>query len=149
MQVEYQGRISVVVPFPVVPTSPGLFTVNASGRGQTASLNEDGSYNSTTNPATRGSIVVLYATGEGKTTPDGVDGKLTDSKLPKPQAAVNVTVGGVEAEVIYVGGAPGLTAGLLQINIRVPLGSTPSGSAPVIVKIGSASSQIGATIATR
>ena len=149
MQVEYQGRKSVVVPFPVVPTSPGLFTANASGRGQTASLNEDGSYNSTTNPAARGSIVVLYATGEGKTTPDGVDGKLTDSKLPKPQAAVNVTVGGVEAEVIYVGGAPGLTAGLLQINIRVPLGSTPSGSAPVIVKIGSASSQIGATIATR
>ena len=149
MQVEFQGRKSVVVPFPVVPTSPGLFTANASGKGQAAALNQDGTYNSALNPATRGSIVVLFATGEGKTTPDGVDGKLTAAPLPSPQAPVAVTIGGVDAEIIYAGGAPGLTAGLLQINIRVPLGSVPSATAPIAIRIGNTTSPIGVTIATR
>jgi len=73
VQVEYSGKVSQVVPVPVTESMPGIFTIDGS---QAAALNEDGSFNSASNPAVKGSIVTLYATGEGKTDPPGVDGKL-------------------------------------------------------------------------
>jgi uncharacterized protein (TIGR03437 family) len=39
-------------------------------------LNETGCCNSTRNPAVRGSISSLYATGEGQTNPPGVNGSI-------------------------------------------------------------------------
>jgi sugar lactone lactonase YvrE len=54
----------------VVDTSPSIFTTSG-GAGQAAALNEDGSLNSQSNPAERGSIVVFFATGEGETNPRG------------------------------------------------------------------------------
>ena len=44
-------------------TSPGLFTITQSGSGQGAVLNQDGTVNSTANPARAGSTVVLYSDG--------------------------------------------------------------------------------------
>ena len=54
---------------------PGIFTNDASGAGQAAIINvPDGSRNSAAHPATRGSKVSIYATGEGQTTPAGAVG---------------------------------------------------------------------------
>ena len=62
---------------------------------------------------------------------------------------VSVTVGGLPAETLYAGTAPGLLAGLLQLNVRIPEGA-PSGSAvPVALTIGNATSQPGVTVALR
>ena len=56
----YAGRVwSQYVTVPVVASAPGIFTAGE-GVGQAAALNADNSYNSATNPATRGSVVVLY-----------------------------------------------------------------------------------------
>lgn len=91
---------------------------------------------------------MIYATGEGQTDPPGADGKLTNDVLPRPLQAVGVQIGGVDADVLYAGGAPGLVAGLLQVNVRVPAGiSDPA--APVLLRIGGAAGPVGATLAVQ
>src|SRR5262249_33404856 len=64
MQVIYNGVKSNVATVPVVSSAPGLFTADASGKGQAALLNQDGSLNSASSPAALGSVVVFFATGE-------------------------------------------------------------------------------------
>ena len=144
--VQYQGQSSSPFNVPVVPTAPGLFTTGATGIGETAAINQDGSYNSVISPAKIGDIVSLYATGEGQTSPVGVDGKPATAPLPHPLQTVFATVGGTAAEVDYAGGAPGNVAGLMQVNVRIPAGIHP-GNVPVAIIIGGNSSQSGVTIA--
>ena len=93
--------------------------------------------------------MVLYATGEGQTVPDGVDGLLTGTTLRRPALPVSVTIGGQPAEVLYAGSAPGLVSGVLQVNARIPAGVTTGPAIPVVVTVGGASSQAGVTLAVR
>src|ERR1700722_19188494 len=103
--VEYQGKRSPPVTLPVVGSAPALFTLDASGKGQAAMLNETGCCNSVRNPAPRGTVVSLYGTGEGRTDPRGNDETVSVPGRPArfwvPQLPVKVTVGGVPAEVRY------------------------------------------------
>jgi uncharacterized protein (TIGR03437 family) len=149
VQVEYRGVRSPAVSVAVAPSAPGLFTLNASGGGPGAFLNQDYSVNSASNPAARGSAVILFATGEGQTNPPGADGKLAADPLPAPLLPVSVTIGGQPAAVLYAGGAPGLVAGVLQVNVRIPEGVTPGPAVPVGLTVGNASSQSGVTLAVR
>jgi uncharacterized protein (TIGR03437 family) len=71
VQVTYQGQTSSVVQAILAPTVPALFTANGSGTGPAAAFNQDRSYNSPNNPAAKGSVVVLFMTGEGQTAPAG------------------------------------------------------------------------------
>ena len=135
------------IAFAVAATAPGLFTSDSSGKGQAAALNEDGSLNSTVNPAKPGSIVVLYATGEGQTGPFGVSGKLAIDYQPKPLLPVTVQINGQPCEVLYAGAAPNLIAGLMQVNVRVPQAVTAIGSVPVAIAVGGLGSQDQVTIA--
>jgi uncharacterized protein (TIGR03437 family) len=150
VQVEYQGVRSDPFPVAVGATAPGLFTADASGKGQAAALNQDGiTSNSTANPASPRSVVILWGTGEGITDPPGVDGRPATDVLPKPIAPVSVTIGGLPAAVQYAGAAPGMMPGVLQINAQIPANVAPGASVPVAVKIGNTSSQDGVTIAVR
>ena len=49
----------------------------------------------------------------------------------------------------YAGGAPGLVAGLMQINVQIPSGIQTGNAVPVVVQVGGASSQPGVTIAVQ
>jgi trimeric autotransporter adhesin len=114
----------------VAAAAPGIFTTS-NGTGQAAANNEDGTVNSTVNPIARGSIIVLYATGEGQNI-----------------ESINLTIGGTLAELLFAGHAPGFP-GLMQINARVPGGAGVGGSLTVSLGIGTAVSQGGVTIAVR
>ena len=111
-------------------------------------VNQDATLNSTLNPAARGSIVVLYATGEGQTNPGGVNGQPAAAPYPKPLAGVSLSIGGYPAELLYAGAAPGY-AGLMQINARVPSGYAGSGVLPVTLTVGGIASQSGVTMAVK
>jgi uncharacterized protein (TIGR03437 family) len=148
VQVKYQGQSTPTFSTTVAATAPGLFTLDQSGQGQGAILNEDSSINTAANPAGRGSIVVLWATGQGLSDPDWAEDVLASSLLPKPVNAVTVTVGGQQAEVLYAGAAPGLAA-VIQINARVPSETTPGRKVPVVVHISNATSQPGVTMAVQ
>jgi uncharacterized protein (TIGR03437 family) len=88
--------------------------------------------------------VIFYATGGGQTNPAGVDGSPAAAPYPSPVEPVSVTIGGTKAAVAYAGAAPGFIAGLLQINVQIPTGLLST--APLILTIGSASSQPASTI---
>jgi len=149
VQVEYQGARSDPFSVTVSATGPGMFTANASGTGQGSILNQDQSINSVANPAASGSIVVLWATGEGLTDPPGVDGRLAMDVFPAPVAAVTVDIGGYPATVQYAGAAPGFPPGVLQINAQMSPNVQSSNAVPVHLTVGGVTSQDGVTLAVR
>ena len=152
MQVSYQGSLSNSVSLNVAATAPALFTVASSGSGGGAILNQDYSLNTAANPAAAGSVVQIFATGEGVTTPPNTDGKLNNQPLgptfPMPAAQVSATIGGQPANVLFAGTAPGGVAGFLQVDAVVPSG-LPAGPVPILLKVGNASSPAGVTVAVQ
>jgi len=148
VQVRYQSQSSPSFSIPVSPTAPGLFTLDQTGRGQGAILNQDNTINGRLNAAPRGSIVVLWATGQGASDPDWAEDELAAEPLPAPINPVKVTIGGQEGEIRYAGAAPGF-AGVMQVNVRVPSGIKTGSAIPVVLKIGTASSQPGVTLAVQ
>lgn len=146
IQIEYFGTKSETLSVPIASAAPGIFTSNGTGKGQAAAINADGFPNTASRPAARNAFISLYVTGEGQTSPPGVDGQLSASPAPMPVLPVQVTIDGKAAEVSYAGGVPGMVAGFMQVNARVPANSQ-TGNVPVVVTVGSASSQPGVTIA--
>ncbi len=122
---------------PIQATSPGIFTVTENGSGQGAILNQNGSLNSTKNPAAAGSTIQIFATGAGVWTPSVEDGLevATSPPFPAPVATVSLAIAGQSAKVTYVGAAPGLISGMLQVNAIVPAGLKP-GPQPVVLTAG-------------
>jgi uncharacterized protein (TIGR03437 family) len=58
-----------------------------------------------------------------------------------------VTIGGQAAAVQYAGQAPYAVAGVIQINAQIPSGTQAGNAVPVVVQVGSVSTQAGVTIA--
>lgn len=151
--VKFVGQTSNVYPLTLTTTVPALFTLNGSGTGPAAAVNENGSINSLTNPAVKGSTVVFYLTGEGQTTPPGVTGKVTTVSsapplTPQPLLPVAVLINGQPAPVTWFGEAPGVVSGVMQLNVQIPVG-TPSGTVPIEVSIGGSNSPSGVTISVQ
>jgi len=146
VQIEYQGVLSNTVILPVVASEPGVFTLDASGSGQGLIFDAMGKPNSDSNPGAAGSVVTFYATGEGQTLPPGVDGLIATDPAPAPVLPVSVTIDGIDAPVLYYGGAVGQVAGMMRIDVQVPDG-VASGARPVVVQVGDGKSQAGVTVA--
>ena len=146
LQLQYNNTQSAVVRLRVVSSAPGIFTSDSSGKGQAAAINPDDSINGPESPAAPGSVVTLFATGEGQTSPLGVDGLIARSSgLWRPVLPVGASVGGVAAEVVDAGSVEGQVAGLLQVRLRIPDSVGAGQAVPVTVTVGQAS-QAGVTI---
>lgn len=150
IQVRYGDRTSVPFPLDTAATNPAIFTADGSGIGQAAVLNQDQSDNAATNPAAKGSTVILFLTGEGQTSPPGVTGKLTAMarRTPQPVLPVAVLIGGQPASVEFYGEAPGVISGVMQLSVRIP-SNAPSGDVAISVTIGGDSSPNGVTVSVR
>jgi uncharacterized protein (TIGR03437 family) len=149
MLITDSGNFSQSVTLPVTSSAPAFFTLNQSGRGQVAMVNQDGSINGPSHPAPKGSVVTVYGTGEGSTVPASADGQVNSSVYPKPLLPSSVTIGGQSASITYLGAAPGFVAGVLQVNVTVPA-NAPSGDAvPVVLTIGTNTSPVAATMAVQ
>ena len=117
VEVTYGGRTARTVSA-VRNTQPGLFTLSGNGRGLVVAVSGT-TVNGETAQATRGSIVTLWASGFNsfETQPrDGDVPRVATSLRPLPK----VTVDGQAAELLYAGAAPGLVAGVVQLNVRIP-----------------------------
>ncbi len=146
--VTFKNNSSASFSVPVAATAPGLFTLNQTGSGPVVAYNSDGTLNSATNPATRGTAVLLFATGEGVVTPPVEDGAITVGDFfHAPQAKVSVSMDGKDAPVVYALSAPGLVAGALMIEAVTPANpGAAAGAFPITLTIGSATSPSGTTI---
>jgi uncharacterized protein (TIGR03437 family) len=144
--VQWGGLPSAAWGIPVAPSSPAIFTIPENGAGQAAVLNQDNSVNSSSNAAARGTVIQLFATGGGQTSPASSTGSVaqTEANLALP---VTVTIGGVNAQVLYAGNAPEEVEGVVQINAFVPQSVIPGATLPLLVTIGGVPSQIGVTVA--
>jgi uncharacterized protein (TIGR03437 family) len=109
-------------------------------------VNQDGSVNSSTNPAAVGSAISLYATGLGQTNPPGADGAIS-TVLAVANLPVTVMIGGSPASVVYAGSAPGLVQGMYQINLTVPSSAPASSVVIVTVQVGNSTSPVDVWIA--
>ena len=116
----------------------GVFTRDATGRGQAAALNQDGTLNSPSNPAPRGSIVAVWVTGAGPTDPPQTDGEITpvDSRAGSVLPLVAVIGASMveQADVLYAGVAPGLVAGVDQVNFRIPEDAPTGPAVPLTIR---------------
>jgi uncharacterized protein (TIGR03437 family) len=150
VQVKNGSSATETVALPVTPAAPSIFSVDLSGSGPAAVLNQDGlTVNSAKSPAAKGSLISIFATGEGQTQPGGVDGAIASgSSLAKPKLPVQVWIDGRPAEVQYAGAAPGQVAGLMQVNVRIPADAS-SGNVPILIQVGDAQSQAGMTVAVQ
>jgi uncharacterized protein (TIGR03437 family) len=140
VQLIYRDLPSNLVELDVVESAPAIFTTFVGGSDALA-LNEDGSINSPSNPAPRGSVLALFGTGAGQTSPPAITG--VPAAAAAPGLPASVTVGGRDAEVLYAGPAPTLL-GVTQINIRIPAdlpGNSPR--AAVVLTIKGAASRPG------
>jgi uncharacterized protein (TIGR03437 family) len=151
VQVSYLGVSSAGIAYNVTTTVPGIYTLNQAGTGQGAILNQDLSINNSSNPAAKGTVVAIYMTGEGVTSPASSTGQLAPGNgagLNHPVQNVTATIGGVPAQVQYFGSAPGLVYGVMQVNVLIP-STIASGSQAVVVTVGSANSQSNVTLAVQ
>jgi uncharacterized protein (TIGR03437 family) len=147
--IQYQGALSSPVSLSVQNSQPGIFTANGSGQGQAAALNQDFTVNSPSNPAQRGTAFSLYVTGAGQTSPPLTDGQIAGTNLSTTVLPVIVGVANAGVSVLYSGAAPGLVAGVIQINAQVP-DDAPVGSAvPIAVQVGNTFAPAGVTIAIK
>jgi uncharacterized protein (TIGR03437 family) len=78
-----------------------------------------------------------------------VDGVITGPTPPQPILPVSVQIDGIDVIVEYAGAAPGIVAGVLQVNARIPDSAHLGPAVPVLVKVGGNTSQPGVTVAVK
>jgi uncharacterized protein (TIGR03437 family) len=139
------SNFSIPIELKVADAAPGIFTVASTGKGEALALNADATSNSVLNPAPRGTVIVLYLTGEGQTDPPGQDGRVIATDLRTPLLPVTATIGGQPAQVQYAGSGPSLVSGMCQVNLRIP-DTIDAGTQPVEIQVGGIPSQRGVTI---
>lgn len=126
----------------IVASAPGIFTLNAEGTGQAVLVNlADDTIAAPTgsvagaHPIPRGQTAFFYVTGLGAMTPSVADGS---GVCPAASGFCNaamptVLVGGVAAQVVFAGQAPGFP-GVEQINLTIPP-TAPTGSGVSLIVI--------------
>ena len=153
VQIRISGQGSNVFPLKLAAATPALFTADGSGAGPAAALNQDNSYNLPGRAAAKGDYVVLFLTGEGLTNA-AVTGRITTVSAAPPLtpqpllSPVSVLVGGVTAPVAFYGEAPGMVAGVLQVNAQIPA-NVPAGNLAISVSVGGIATQKGVTISVQ
>ncbi len=128
VQVNNNGSIGAMN-LAISAIQPGVFEYVPSGSTTAYGVivNPDGSIVGPSNPAARGSTVVMYMTGLGPTSPALETGQLGPVPLAYTTNAVAVAINSVSAPVLFSGLSPGFV-GLNQVNFTIPT-DAPVGSA--------------------
>ncbi len=144
--VSYQFAPGAPATVPVATANPAMFTFPDGT--STIALNQDGTLNTAADPAPRDTIVAIFGTGQGLVEPLIETGERAAAAEPlnRVTSDVSAMIGGVAAEVLFSGMAPGFV-GLVQVNVRVPLGAEAGPVAQLTIDIGGASTQPGLTLA--
>jgi uncharacterized protein (TIGR03437 family) len=118
VQVSNGGALSNILTVSVAATALGLLSADGSGTGAAYAQNFDGSLNSASNPAARGSKVTAFFTGAGVTNPPEADGVPVPGGDIVPAAVISPNLGSIVA-------LPGFVPGIFAHRVLVPA-DTPS-----------------------
>jgi uncharacterized protein (TIGR03437 family) len=137
--IEYQGVPSTPLVYTVQAAVPGVYTQNFQGTGPGAIINQDGvTGNGPGALAAKGSVVSVYMTGEGQTSPAGSTGAIAPVSGPvpwkQPKLKATATIAGLPAQVQYYGSAPGEISGVMQVNVQIPA-TAPTGALPIVITL--------------
>jgi minor extracellular serine protease Vpr len=120
---------------PLGAYSPALFEIPSGGQSIAAALDENNNVVTTSNPVARGHVVQLFANGLGPVNNQPASGDPAPSNpLATTTTTPIVTIGGMNAQVMFNGMTPG-NAALYQVNAVVP--NTSAGLEPITISIGS------------
>jgi uncharacterized protein (TIGR03437 family) len=105
------------------PSEPEIFHDPVVGTA--VAINQDGTLNSSSNPAHAGELVSVWGTGAGAPyaglfPADGTIVPISGNLLTYPALPVSVLDRNDSLEVVYAGDSPGEVFGLLQVNFRLP-----------------------------
>jgi uncharacterized protein (TIGR03437 family) len=117
IQVSANGTLSNALETDVAPTALGLLSADGSGTGLANARNQDGTLNSASNPAKRGTTVTVYFTGAGV-----------------PPAAVTLNF----PDIVRIAPLEGFVPGIYAANFRAP--TELRYTSPLSVTLSSASS---------
>jgi uncharacterized protein (TIGR03437 family) len=130
----------------IQPVLPGLFTFSPPNSKYAAAVaSSDGAYIApagvfgsgvTSRPAKPGEIIELYGTGFGPTNPPDTPGMLVQEPLPLVSQVQVLFGNSLSPKVDFAGLS---ASGLYQFNVVVP--NIPNGDQPVVIAIGSSTSQ--------
>jgi uncharacterized protein (TIGR03437 family) len=134
------SRISVPQSLTVAAAEPAIFRADSSGQGVILVYHSatDQTLAAPGQPAKAGDILIIYCAGLGGVDPP-IDAGVAVDRLIKTVSPIGVTIGGVQAQVLFSGLTGGLT-GLYQINATMPDGVTPGDAVPVVLSMGNISS---------
>ena len=136
VSVNVGGLESNTITVPVAATAPGIFLYNGN---YAVAQTPDYSIIGPGSAVPGGSVIILYATGEGAVNNQPATGAAAGVGATVPTAvAVTATVGGKAASVQYAGLVQGFV-GLLQVNLQLPTG-LGAGSFPLVLTIGGTAS---------
>jgi uncharacterized protein (TIGR03437 family) len=124
------GQKSTAVRVQVQNTAPYILSI----------VNQDGTANSSDHPAPQGSIVGIYVTGLGLTTPLSQDGSVSGPPLAVPAVPITAYVGQKQVQPQAVTAAPGLVAGITQVNLQIPKGDYSQ--TPIFASVNATQAQI-------
>lgn len=148
----------------VIDAVPGIFSADGSGQGQGAILNAvldatgtavDYTVNSASAPALLkggASVVVLYVTGFGDTSPNPAQNSFTPvPAAPKydTKAVPTVTIDGKSPQAVATAVPPLGFPGVLQLNVTLPADASAGKAVPVTVDFGTRLGQKGITMALK
>ena len=133
------GVPSDLIPVNLLPAQPGIFTVD----GSSGAILHVSNFQLVTssNPAAKGEVVAIYATGLGPVSPAPRTGASASASpfLSRTVSTPSVTVGGSDAAMGFSGLAPGFV-GLYQVNMTIPA-DAPSGSVDVVIQVAGQASK--------
>jgi uncharacterized protein (TIGR03437 family) len=131
------GQISGGQTMTLTPFAPGIFSMNGLGTGQGAVLDTSYRLVDSSNPASAGTTIVqIYCTGLGAVTNQPPSGSPPlSNQLSETTTTPMVTIGGVQAQVLFSGLAPE-SVGEYQVDALVPAGSSKGAAVPVAIAFG-------------
>lgn len=145
------GMASTAMDVTITRSSPAIFTANGMGTGPAVAMNaSDGTAaqpsRAGARPARAGSVIAIYATGQGPVSPTIPTGRPTLDVNRRNTILPEVLIGGRTAQVLYAGLAPNVP-GINQINVVVPAGLAAGDAVPLQIRSGGVTSTDRVTIA--
>ena len=146
LTIQRDNTLSAPVPVTITELQPGIFTTTGTGSGQGAILihgaevlaGPAGGPIPNERPVQPGEYLEIYCTGlglaqasDGTQLADGAEAPASGNPLYQTVATTSVTIGGIDAPVLFSGLAPGFVA-LSQVNVQVPV-NAPAGDAVSVV----------------